>query len=280
VVFAILGFRALAESRSWLLGLLLVWAVPSCLFYFRAITTTRYFLIAAVPLSIAAAVGMSDTIERLERRWSPRRSWAAVLGAASVHLVFALGHVPANRPVELLFGGTFQTDDGPMPTGALLARTLLTPGSLLRALPRPGFGRQPYPFWEGVAFNNAIATLADPAAHNRTVVIVLSGGYGHAFHYHTHAAGARFFKGPPSGELLWEGEIWFTLGNSRVMTIASWNDDYDRLARFEVVPGDQIWWLGGPAPDEDTLAKVPAGLGLAEIPAFDPHFQTFEVTGR
>jgi hypothetical protein len=169
-----------------------------------------------------------------------------------------------------------------MQTGAMIARAYFSPGSLLRALPYPRFGAQSYPISEGPSFNKAVSVLRDPGAPSRTVLVLLSGGIGHAFHYHTHVAGARFISTPPAGQMLWEGETWFQLGNTRVMTIAHLRETYAKLPRFDVRPGDQIWTLSlRPFPDEVALGKMPPGLTLSRVPSFDEHFQTFVVvTGR
>jgi hypothetical protein len=281
ITFAIWGMRSLLDSRPQLLGLLLCWCLPTLLFYFRATTTVRYFVNAAVPLSVAAGVGMAELVTQLQMRMRASVAWTATVGFAAVHLFLALGHFRADRPIEMLYSGTFGTDDGPMPTGALLIRTYLTPGSLLRSLPHPQFGRQSYPFWEGPSFRKAISILSDPAAPRRTIIVILTGGFGHAFHYHTHLAGARFISAPPRGELLWEGQLWLELGPSRVMTISEWSEEYHRPARFAVKAGDQVWTLDtNPLARAPALAKMPVGLRLAPIPSFDEHFQTFQVVGR
>ena len=280
-VFALWGIRSLLDSRPRLLGLLLLWCLPTLLFYFRATTTARYFMNVAVPLSIAGAVGMAELVGRLQSRVRPVVAWTATIGLASVHLFVALGRVPSNRPLELFYNGTFPTDDGPMQTGALLVRTYLAQGSLLRSLPNPKFGAQSYPFWEGPSFTKAISVLSDQTAPRRTVIVILWGGFSHAFHYHTHLAGARFISVPPQGKLFWDGETWLELGNTRAMTIGVRYGDYQALPRFDVTAGDQIWTLSpNPFPDDVALAKMPPGLTLAPIPSFDEHFQTFAVIDR
>jgi hypothetical protein len=280
-VFSAWGLRSLFDSRPALAGYLLLWCVPTLVFYFRATTTCRYFLNAAVPFAIAGAVGMNELVPRLRGWLRPSIAWATTVGLASLHLFLALGHVMPNQPLEWLYGGTFSTHDGPMPTGALLVRTYLTPGSLARSLPRPTFGRQSYPFWEGPSFTHAVNLLADPMAPNRTVVVILSGGFGHAFHYHTQVAHARFTSLPPKGDVMWGRQIWLQLGNSRVMTIGDWTDDYRNLDRFDVKAGDSVWTLaGGRFSDDAVLAKLPPGFGLAPAAGFDSHFRMFDVVRR
>lgn len=276
-VFTVWGARRLLDTNPQLLGVLCVWALPTLLFYFRATTTTRYFVNVGAPLAVLSAVGMADAA-RLARRWLPRRLACGLIGAAaSVHLVLALGHVPPTRPLEYFYGGTFQTHDGPMPTGALLARSLLTSGSLARSLPAPAFGRQSYPFWEGPAFAAAVARL--PALPpDRAVVILLSSGFGHGFHYHAHAAGARYENGPGNADDLWGDGLRLWLGGTRVFTIGDRSAAYAALATFAVAPGDELWAMEGVnLTAADVGAKLPPGLTLRATAPFDEHFQTFAV---
>ena len=276
-VFAIWGARRLLDVQPRLLAVLCVWALPTLLFYFRATTTTRYFLNVCVPFTIMAAVGMTDAV-RVARRWLPRRvSWSLVGLASAVHLFVALGHVPASHQIEYLYGGTFQTHDGPMPTGALLVRSLLTPGSLLRALPTPTFGEQPYPFWEGASFSKAVRRLAAAGSRARTVIVRLNGGFGHAFHYHAQAAGARYDTGPIDPATLWGDALWMRFGNVRVMAVGGWSPAYEALQQVQVVAGDEVWLMDAPGVPADVFTKLPPGLALRPTPTFDDHFRTFAV---
>ncbi len=276
-VFAVWGARRLLDTNPRLLGVLCVWALPTLLFYFRATTTTRYFVNVCAPLAVLTAVGMADAA-RLARRWLPRRlAWGLVGAAASVHLVVALGHVPPPQPLEYFYGGTFQTHDGPMPTGALLARSLLTSGSLARSLPAPAFGRQSYPFWEGPAFAAAVARLS-ALPPDRAVVLLLSAGFGHAFHYHAHAAGARYENGPANADDLWGDGLRLRLGGTRVFTIGERSSAYAALETFAVSPGDEVWAMDGVnLTTADVGAKLPPGLTLRATTPFNEHFQTFVV---
>lgn len=278
-VFAVWGGRRLLEVNPKLLGLVVVWALPTLIFYFRATTTTRYFLNVCAPLALLSAVGMADAA-RCARQWLTRQqAWGLIGAAASVHLFVALGHVPPPTPIEHFYGGTFTTHDGPMPTGALLARGLLSSGSLLRALPAPSFGQQAVPFWEGPVFNAAVTAL-ETSPPGRTVVVRLSGGFGHAMHYHLHAAGARYDTGPRDSSWFWLDAIWLRLGDTRVFTVGNRAPAYRSMATLEVQPGDAVWLLGEGDADRDPtdlLSKLPAGLTLESTPSFDPHFTTFTV---
>ena len=278
-MFAIWGFRSLLEGRGRVALLIVIWCVPTLLFYFRATTTCRYFLNVVVPVSVLGAVGMDELAGRAGQWLRPRMAWALVLGLASVHLFVALGRTLPSEPRALFYGGTFPTHDGQMPTGALLVRTYLTPGSLLRSLPHPKFGAQDDPYWEGVALNKAIRLIADPAAPKRTVVVLIGGGFGHAFHFHALAAGARYTD-VPHDQLLWVGPAWLQLGNARVLTVRATGPGFASLKQIDVKADDLVWTLrGGPFPDAETLSKLPPGLSLVPTEAFDPHIRTFRVSG-
>jgi hypothetical protein len=278
IVLAIWGARSLLERHGRILAVLAVWAVPTLIFYFRATTTCRYFLNVAVPCAVAAALGMDELVDFFRARWRAWIAWLVVGGAATVHLVIALGHVSPNRPAELFYGGTFPTHDGLMPTGALLARTYLTAGSLARSLPHPRFGMSDTPYWEGVSYGKAIDRIADPASPARNIVVLLGSGFPHAFHFHAHAAGARYLAGPSSPDLLWSAPTRFTLARASVLVVAGEGPGFASLMRLDVATDDLVWMVGDrPFPDAATLAKLPLGLTLVPIPTFDAHFRTFRV---
>lgn len=276
-VLAVWGARRLLESQPAVAAVLLVWALPTLGFYFRATTTPRYFVNVMLPVAVATAAGLVDAVRLLQPLMTRRAAWAGVGLAASLHVFVALGHVRPARLGDHLLGGTFRTDDGDMPTGALLARGLLNHGALFRALPHPAFGTTSIPYWEGVSFTKAVAVLADPARPARTVIVRLAGGYGHAFHYHAHAAGARYEYGPRNTTDLWGDALWLHLGTARVMAVST-QTALDALRELEVEPGDEVWLVVGGGPDPiDVTPKLPAGLALRPTTSFDDHFRTFAV---
>ncbi len=275
------GMRTLLDSRAGLFGLLLLWGVPSLLFYFRAVTTARYFLIAAVPLSIAAAVGMSAVVDLLRQWLRPRLAWTFVIGAASVHLFVALGHVPSDRPAEWFTAGRSRPTTGrcrrapswlerSWPLGRCCARCQVrnlgartTPsGRVCRSTERslswqiPGHRAGRWSSFCGGA----------SATRSITIPTRLAPGSSRARRGVNSCGGV--------------GKLWFTLGNSRVMAIGA---GMVTIARFRGSTWPLVTRSGRSEPTfraEVALAHVPAGLGLSSIPSFDPHFQTFAVVGR
>jgi hypothetical protein len=121
--FAALGVRVLADRRPGLLGAVVLGCLGPMLFYFRATTTPRYFLLATVPVAIAVAVGMSDVAGYLRERWGNRPAWAAVLAAGCLHLFVGMGQFPADR-LRAIVDDADSTYDGPMPTGSPLSRPI------------------------------------------------------------------------------------------------------------------------------------------------------------
>lgn len=280
LILAIWGLRDLSRTNLRLLGYLLLWLVPTLLFYFRATTTPRYFLNAVVPLAVAAAVGMRSLAHRL-RTWVPASlAWATVVTAASLHLFLALGHFGPGVPGQVFRGATMGTADGTMPTGALLYSTYTDPNSFLRSLPDPQFeagGRHgpDYPLMSEV-----VRRLADPDAPQRTVIVLLPTDWPPMFHYHALAAGARYLY-RPDDDVWWYAEIWLQLGNTRAMTIGTAGRHYPTLQRFDVDLDDQVWVLSDDAfPDPGALERMPPGLALEPIAAFDANIRTFRVIGR
>jgi hypothetical protein len=272
LMLALWGLRCLAESNRELFVALLLWCVPTLVFYASAATIPRYFLNVAVPLSIAGAVGMADLAERIPR--------LAVVGVASLHLLVGFGYLAWDRGIAApLRGGNAPTQPGEeLPTGALLYRTFSNRGILLWSLPNPQFGKTNR-YWEPATFDRALGVLADQRAPRRTVVFILSGGWNHALHYHAQVAGARYIsqrRADGSGPM--SGDTWMEIGHTRVEAITWRPRPYALVTRFDVVSGDEIWVLGTkPFPDDESLQKMPPGLVLVTAESFDPNIRVFRV---
>jgi hypothetical protein len=127
-------------------------------------------------------------------------------------------------------------------------------------------------------FSEALEVLANPAAAKRTVIILLAGGWNHAFHYHAQVSGARYtsWRALESGSL--NAETWLEIGNARVSTISWRTGAYEGVRRFDVAAGDEIWVFGmSPFPDSKALQKLPGGLSLAAADTFNPRVRVFHV---
>jgi hypothetical protein len=281
LLFALWGLGSMAGANPRLLFALALWAVPTLVFYAPAATIPRYFVNVMVPVAIACAVGLDDAIERASTWIDGRVARAAVPALAAVHLFVGFAYLPWDRGITApLRGSNAPTQGGEeLPTGALLYRTFSNRGVLAWSLPNPQFGTTDR-YWEAAAFARAIEVLADPQAPKRTVIVLLSGGWAQALHYHAEAAGARYLSRRPldsSGTLF--VHTWLEIGNARVDTIPWRPVVYDLVPRFDVTAGDEIWVLGRkPFPDEESLQKLPPGLSLVAADGFDPNIRVFRVT--
>jgi hypothetical protein len=282
LVFAILGLSHLLNRRPFLLFALLLWLLAPMAMYFTATTTPRYFLLTVMPMALATAVGMADLAERLGQRIKLGFAWTAVIIAAFMHLLVGMGQFRSSWKASPFYGPTIRTDDGRMPTGALLYDTYLRYGFLGQSLRNPGFGQLPAPHWEGLVFTKALQVMGSDARAGHTTVLLLDTGYGHAFHYHAQVAGARYLSREPTDPSIpFSSETWLELGKSRIMTVAINGYHYTELEHFAVVAGDQIWVMGEtPFPDQTALDKMPHGLILAPGNSFDEKIRVFEVLER
>lgn len=279
LMFAVLGLNRLLDWRPLLLLVLLLWLIAPMAMYFTSTTTPRYFLLTVMPLALATAVGMTDFSERLGHRIPPGLAWTAVVVAAFMHLLLGMGQFKSSWRASPLFGPTIRTDDGNMPTGALLYDTYLRYGFLGQSLRNPGFGQLRTPHWEGVVFNRALQVMGSDAREGHTTVLLLDEGYGHAFHYHAQVAGARYLSRKPTDPSVpFASETWLELGKSSIMTVAIWSSHYTELQQFEVDADDQIWVMGTkPFPDQAALDKLPSGMTLLPMETFDERIRVFEV---
>lgn len=279
LVFAVLGARALADRRPDLLWVVLLGFGGPALFYFRAATTPRYFLLATVPLAIAIAVGIGDVVDRLRRAVPGRAAWALALGAATLHLFVGMGQFPIDRPRGFIADARIPTHDGPMPTGALLYDTYLRNGLFRQSFRNAGFGIMERGNWEGVAFPRALEELESRDASDQTVVLLFDAGWDHAFHFHAQAAGATYVsREPGDSSAPFASETWLDVGGVSVMTIRFGGPDYAELARLPVGPGDEVWITGSdPFPDESVDGKLPEGLALRPVTPFHERFRVFRV---
>ena len=280
LLFALWGLRLIAGAKPRMLIALALWVVPTLVFYAPAATIPRYFVNVMVPVAIACAVGLDDTIVRASK-WIGGFARLAMPALAALHLFVGFAYLPWDRGITApLRGSNAPTQAGEeLPTGALLYRTFSNRGVLAWWLRNPQFGTTDR-YWEAAAFTRAMALLADPQAPKRTVVVLLSGGWAQALHYHAEVAGARYVARRPldsSGTLY--VDTWFEIGNARVDTIPWRPAAYDLVPRFDVTTGDEIWVLGRkPFPDEESLQKLPPGLSLVAADGFDPNIRVFRVT--
>ncbi|MDX1579936.1 MAG: hypothetical protein R3266_15740, partial [Gemmatimonadota bacterium] len=278
LVFAVLGLRALADDRHVLFWTAVLGSLGPMLFYFRATTTPRYFLLAVVPIAIASAVGMTDVIRALRGRLRPAVAWTGVLALGTAHLFIGLGRFPATPLQAIVTEARIPTHDGLMPTGALLYDTYLRGGLFRQSLGHPGFGRASRPNPEGVTFRAALEEL-DGRDGDQTVILLFDAGWDHAFHFHAQEAGATYVaREPGDSSAPFASETWLEVGDVSLMPVRFGGPDYAALDRLDVSPGDEVWVTGRNEREADAFRdKVPAGLRLRRVESFHPRIRVFRV---
>ena len=262
--FAIVGAAEVLRGRRLLAALLATWAAPVFCFYYADTSIPRYFVPSAVPLSVLAAVG----IGALGPLLAPTRARLATAGLAAlavVPLFVGLGWYSPSSWKNLLKESEFETQAGPMWTGAFLYKSYLVPSFLERSVRHPPFGESNY---TQRIIDSALAAVARGATRGHTVGVLIGGWNGNAFHYYANAWNARYVSrapGPTFGAL-----SWLSLDSARLFTIGRWVPQYQALHVLPLAGGDELWVLGW-TPSDDSLmrAKVPAGLSLAPVDTTD-----------
>ncbi|MBT8337495.1 MAG: hypothetical protein KJO11_12890 [Gemmatimonadetes bacterium] len=255
LIFALFGAEALQRRDRDVFLTLAVWILPVFGFYYGAATTTRYFMLSVVPMGIFAACGVRALASRSGRR---ALAWPTALLALSLHLWVGLGHFRPADPRSVLTAPGYATDDGRMPTGALVYQGYHRDSGVLGPSLRrsaPWGARQPI----AVAMDSELGridALSDDAGPAR-VVVLLDSWNAHVFHFHAFKAGAEF-EGRDAGAMFL-APTHFSLNGRDIMTIGIPDGDFEALDRIAVEVGDEIWYV---APIEwelpETLAsKLP-----------------------
>ena len=258
LAYAILGLRDLEPSRRWLLATIVAWCVPSMGFYFTATTTPRYFILPAFAIAIASAVGMYN-VARLAPRW-PRVAWAVVLLTASLHLFVGLSNFYPGAKRGWLTDARTGSHDGDVLAGAFLYNSYMQ-HDWRSALRQPLVGRlSPVERSYTVAFRE----LAGGRHRGENVVLVFSGGEGHAAHFFAQLAGATL---PDKRAYRVDEGVTYNVGGARLTVVGVYRFDDDAAPHVPVTAGDVVWLLNrspGDAPDTESrvAARMPTGLAL------------------
>ncbi len=259
LALALLGARRLLLSSKATFWALAVWILPVWAFYFASTTTPRYFLLASVPISLFAAAEMVSIASSSSR---PRLAWAAVTVVAFAHLFVGLGHFAPADWTTALKAPSYDTADGPMPTGALVYqgyhRGLGVFGSSLRS---GGWGSASY---IALGLDPQLERLAEssPAQGPRRVYALIDAWNGHVFYFHALQAGATIVGHEPGNE--WMSPAELLQGNVTVMVVGVGAEGFDVVSELDVVEGDEVWHVSPEHPfmiDAES-AKLPAHLEL------------------
>ena len=275
LALAVVGVTELARTRRSLLALMAAWCVPFFAFYFGATTTPRYFIPTIIPVAVLSAVGAFA----LARLLAPTRARAmgAVIGAVCVAPLFVgLGWFSSSSWRNLLNEAQFETQVGPMWTGALLYKSYVTPRLFAQSLRSPAFGRSSISEWP---MDSSLATVADGGARGRTIVVLLSGWNGHAFHFYANVHGAKYVsraQGP-----IFATETWMELGGARVMSIARRIPEYRAMSKLPLKADDEVWMTAWNSTDEAfARTQIPDGLAMTLVSGADRPVRRYVVRAK
>jgi hypothetical protein len=257
LIFALFGADALQRRARSVFLALAAWAGPVLAFYFGAATTPRYFMLAVVPLGILAAVGIDALVGRSPR---PRRAWSLALVAAFLHLIVGLGHFRPADWTSVLRGPGYASDDGHMPTGALIYQGYHRGDGVLGMSVRRGPWGSIMPIATEID-RQLERIVATPATEPPPRILVLLDSWNaHVFQYHALRAGARLKRRDPG--LLFMAPTHFTLADRTMVSAGIPDDGFTSLERVALEPDDEIWYV---APVLSRLpdivsARMPEGL--------------------
>ena len=258
LLLAAIGVREMVAGRRALLAVAAAWALPFFVFYFAATTSPRYFVPSAVPVAIASATGFFALCDLLAPSRLPAYALALLTG---LHLFIGLGNFRPGSPMNVVRQAQFETQVGPLWTGALLYKTYLQPAWLRRSLNHGGFDRH-NKVQRGL--DSALASVAAGGLRGRTAAVLLGGWNGHVFHYYARVHGARYDSAVPGPIYL--REQWLELGGARLMVLARSLPEYEARVSLPLGPGDQAWLLSyGPGDSAALAAKAPPGLTLTTL---------------
>ena len=271
LVFAVWGLRDIARRDGRLLATVAVWCLPVFGFYFTSCYTPRYFLLAAMPVSLCGAIGLEAVAGELARRFRARRVWGVLLACSVLHLVVGLGQFSSQRFSNIFLSARMSTHDGPMPTGALIVHSLRR---VRWTVSDSAFGAgEPIT----VAGRKAFADLANDDGPPRTVFVVLDAWPCHSAFYDALLAGATFTAYKPYSPF--QSEAWLALGRHRIMMIQANFRDYEALESFPAVAGDELWFQGESFV-ATAVSKLPDGLELEPLARPAGGYVPFRFTGK
>ena len=257
LALAVVGVTELARTRRALLALMAAWCVPFFAFYFAATTTPRYFIPTIIPVAVLSAVG-AFALARLLAPTRARLAGAAIGAICAAPLLVGVGWFSPSSWRNLLTQAQFETQVGPMWTGAFLYKSYVTPKLFAQSLGSPEFGRASVSEWP---MDSSLATVAAGGARGHTIVVLLGGWNGHAFHYYANVHGAKYVSrkdGP-----IFATETWMELGGARLMTIARRIPEYQAMSKLPLKANDEVWIMAWNAADETFVqTQLPDGLSM------------------
>jgi hypothetical protein len=260
LAYAILGLRDLEPSRRWLLAMIAAWCVPSMGFYFGSTTTPRYFLLPLFAIAIAAAVGMAGVARLVPRR--PLMAWAVVLMTATAHLFVGLSHFYSNAPRGWLYDARVGSHDGEVLTGAFLYDSYRKRPIRSAGVFHPLARQKPVER----SYLAAVRELRDGRHKGERILLVPTGGDGHAIHYFLQDVRPTVVKPDRYRET---DPITYHAGGARVTVIDIILVEEAGASPIDVKEGDVVWLLNRTQTDSPETqarfeARMPPGLSLGQ----------------
>ena len=272
---AALGIGLMLERERSLLLVLAAWCLPFFAFYYASTTSPRYFLPSAVPVAIASAIGFV-ALPRLVAAGRRTLTGIVTAAAASLHLFIGMGHFTPGPLTNMLTQAEFETQLGPMWTGALAYKTYLLPHGSVVASRGRAFGRV---FGTMRTMDDALEAVAAGADSGHTVAVLTGGWSGHAFYYYALVHGAEFSppRRPGSG---FAGEMWSELGGARLMSVRRSDPGYEAMRTLPVAAGDQVWVMAyDSTADRSMRGRLAPGLVAAAVGDTTAPVRRFTLSG-
>jgi hypothetical protein len=259
----VVGLTELSAARRALLAVLVMWVAPFVVFYFSATTTPRYFVPSIVPLVVLASVG-AVALPRLLVPSATRLAGVALGLVLAAPLFIGLGWYAPTSWKTRLTQAEFETQVGPMWTGAFLYKSYLRPGFLVRSVNNPGFGRANL---TEHAIDSSLVAVAAGAARGHTIVVLQGGWNGHMIHYYANLRGATYTSQGRGASL--NRESWMTLGGARLMAISRDIPEFRAMRSLPLADGDQLWSMSSQPGDADGLLPLLPARARLELVSAD-----------
>lgn len=263
LIFASMGLQNLIIERNRIIGYIVVWCVPVCVFYYASLTTPRYFLLIVLPICLLSVIGITRLASVLVKRYRPAFVWPMLVFLSSLHLFIGLGHFTPDSVINILQNAYVVTHDGRMFTGGFIyhggmIHEMLKSRSF--TLKKFGYNDKWFAFLEKEFKNEELLS-----GRERKIIVLLDSGPSLQFHFHAQVAKAEYISRSPSRpELAYTTKTLLRIGNATFMTTVSWIEEFERMEHLDVAKGDEFWEIGNSTIDKIT-GKIPIGLSLVPI---------------
>ncbi len=263
IMLAVIGFRELIVERGRILGFVLIWCLPVCMFYYGSTTTPRYFLLIVLPISLLSVIGLTRLAGLLVQRYKPSIVWSILIILSSIHLFVGLGHFKPDSLKNIIQNAYFYTHDGVMYTGGFLYHG----GILHEAIKNGSFSFKKFGFNDPyfASINQELNNNELFSGRERKIIVLLDSGEALQFHFHAQAANAEYISRPPTRpEFAYGTETIFKIGKVTFITFFSSSETFKEMDHLDVGASDEFWEIGK-SNIAEINSKTPVGLTLVPI---------------